>query len=563
MRSNYKRLGNYISLVGGRNRNLKIENLIGLSIQKKFIPSISNTIGTDMSTYRILNKNQFAYCSVTSRNGEKITVALYQEDKTAMVSQAYDVFEINDEKELLPEYLMMWFRRPEFDRYARYMSHGSVREMFSWEEMCEVKLPIPHPDKQKVIVKEYNTIVNRININNQLIQKLEEAAQAIYKQWFVDFEFPVPSPPVEGCPQDGVVKRNSHNYFDLPYNPALKDRAKALRKAGNLAEVLFWRQVRNKSFKGLDFDRQKIIGNYIVDFYCPNNQVVIEIDGNSHDNKQEYDAARDDYLKSLGLEMIHITDADVKNNIDSVMRFLAEHPVFNSDIDHPVFQAPLHRRGIGYKSSGGEMVENEMGEVPKNWRIENLKSICLKIGSGATPKGGKEGYQNSGISLIRSMNVHDYIFLINDLAFIDEVQAKALDGVTVKEYDILFNITGVSVARCCIVPKFILPARVNQHVMLIRPNPKDNLSHYLLCTLCYSESKSKLLGISQSGSTREAITKSEIEGFKIIKPSNEIAFAFKQKATKIFANIEFKILQNHHLNEMKDLLLSRLATIEN
>ena len=190
MKSNYKRLGNYIGVVDKRNRNLEIENLIGLSIQKKFIPSISNTIGTDMSTYRILNQYQFSYCSVTSRNGEKITIALYQEEKTAMVSQAYDVFEITNEKELLPEYLMMWFRRPEFDRYARFISHGSVREMFSWEDMCEVMLPVPHPDKQKEIVKEYNTIVNRITLNNQLIQKLEETAQAIYKQWFVDFEFP-------------------------------------------------------------------------------------------------------------------------------------------------------------------------------------------------------------------------------------------------------------------------------------------------------------------------------------------------------------------------------------
>ena len=190
MKSNYKRLGNYIGEIDKRNRNLEIENLIGLSIQKKFIPSISNIIGTDMSTYRILNQNQFSYCSVTSRNGEKITIALYQEEKTAMVSQAYDVFEITDTEKLLPEYLMMWFRRPEFDRYARFMSHGSVREMFSWEDMCEVMLPIPHPNKQKEIVKEYNIIVNRIALNNQLIQKLEETAQAIYKQWFVEFEFP-------------------------------------------------------------------------------------------------------------------------------------------------------------------------------------------------------------------------------------------------------------------------------------------------------------------------------------------------------------------------------------
>src|SRR6056297_2749722 len=107
----------------------------------------------------------------------------------------------------------------------------------------------------------------------------------------------------EGCHQpaadDGVVKRHSKNYFNLPYNPKLKERARELRKAGNLPEVIFWNQVKRKQFKGYDFDRQKIIGNYIVDFYCTNCNVVIEIDGSSHDHKQEYDAERDAYLESL------------------------------------------------------------------------------------------------------------------------------------------------------------------------------------------------------------------------------------------------------------------------
>ena len=190
MRSNYKRLGKYIEPVVGRNNELEGLPLVGLSITKRFIPSIANTIGTDMSTYRTIYKNQFAYGPVTSRNGDKITIALFQDYEKALISQAYIPFEVKDTNELLPEYLMMWFGRPEFDRYARFMSHGSAREIFAWEDMCDVLLPIPSPAKQKETVKEYNTIVNRINLNKQLIQKLEETAQAIYKQWFVDFEFP-------------------------------------------------------------------------------------------------------------------------------------------------------------------------------------------------------------------------------------------------------------------------------------------------------------------------------------------------------------------------------------
>ena len=139
----------------------------------------------------------------------------------------------------------------------------------------------------------------------------------------------VNSPPQEGwqTESDGVVNphRNAKNYFSLPYNPKLKERARKLRKAGNLPEVLFWKQVRNKQFKGYDFDRQKIIGNYIVDFYCTNCQVVIEIDGSSHEGKEDYDAERDAYLESLGLTVIRIPVEDVMKRMPEVMAMLHEH----------------------------------------------------------------------------------------------------------------------------------------------------------------------------------------------------------------------------------------------
>ena len=189
MKSNYKKLGQFIQQVSIKNSDLRVDNLLGVSITKEFIKSIANTIGTDMTTYKIVKKNQFTYGSITSRNGDKISIALLQEDE-AIVSTSYTVFEVIDINELLPEYLMMWFRRPEFDRYARYMSHGSTREAFGWEEMCDVELPIPTLEKQKEIIKEYHTITDRIKLNEQVNQKLEDTAQSIYKEWFVNFEFP-------------------------------------------------------------------------------------------------------------------------------------------------------------------------------------------------------------------------------------------------------------------------------------------------------------------------------------------------------------------------------------
>ena len=182
----YKRLGDYIREVNVRNLDLKVTNLLGVSISKEFMPSIANTIGTDMSTYKIVERRQFAYGPVTSRNGDKVSIALLDGYDDAIISQAYTVFEVIDHKQLLPEYLMMWFRRPEFDRYARFHSHGSAREIFDWEELCDVMLPVPSITRQREIVSEYETLTNRICLNNQMIQNLEATAQALYRKTFVD-----------------------------------------------------------------------------------------------------------------------------------------------------------------------------------------------------------------------------------------------------------------------------------------------------------------------------------------------------------------------------------------
>ena len=182
----YKRLGDYIREVNVRNRELKVTNLLGVSISKEFMPSIANTIGTDMSTYKIVKRGQFAYGPVTSRNGDKASIALLDEYDNAIISQAYIVFEVIDHEQILPEYLMMWFRSPEFDRYARFHSHGSAREIFDWEELCDVMLPVPSITRQREIVLEYETLTNRIHLNNQMIQHLEATAQALYRKTFVD-----------------------------------------------------------------------------------------------------------------------------------------------------------------------------------------------------------------------------------------------------------------------------------------------------------------------------------------------------------------------------------------
>ncbi len=171
MRKDYKLLGNYIQPVDVRNKQLEIDNLLGVSISKKFIPSIANIVGTDLSNYKIVRTGQFAYGPVTSRNGEKISIA-YLDSEDCIISSSYSVFEVIDKDKLDPEYLMLWFSRPEFDRYARYKSHGSVREIFDWNELCLVELPVPDIEEQRNIVKAYKTITDRIELKQKINDNL-------------------------------------------------------------------------------------------------------------------------------------------------------------------------------------------------------------------------------------------------------------------------------------------------------------------------------------------------------------------------------------------------------
>lgn len=187
MKEGYRLLGDFIRQVDVRNTDGKEENLLGVSVQKMFIPSIANTVGTDFTKYKVVKRGQFTYIPDTSRRGDKIGIALLTDYDEGLVSNIYTVFEVKDENELLPEYLMLWFSRPEFDRYARFKSHGSVREIMDWDEMCKVELPVPSIDKQRSIVKAYQTITERIELKRRINDNLEATAQAVFQEQFASF----------------------------------------------------------------------------------------------------------------------------------------------------------------------------------------------------------------------------------------------------------------------------------------------------------------------------------------------------------------------------------------
>jgi len=188
--------------------------------------------------------------------------------------------------------------------------------------------------------------------------------------------------------------------------------------------------------------------------------------------------------------------------------------------------------------------------MPQNWKTYKLNDLTTKIGSGSTPRGGKEAYKDNGISLIRSQNVLDFSFSNNGLAFIDDVQAYALKNVTLEKGDVLLNITGDSVARVCMVPDNWLPARVNQHVAIIRANQEILNPEFLLYSLLTKENKNTLLTLASAGATRNALTKTMIEDFKIAIPRNDEQREIASILSALDDKIELNLQMNKTLEEM-------------
>ncbi len=205
----YKRIGDYIKLIDKRNKDLAVTNLLGVSIQKKFIPSIANISGTDMSVYRVIKKRQFAYSPVTSRNGEKLTIALLNEFDEAILSPAYQVFEVIDETNLLPEYLFLTFNRSEFDRFVRFNSWGSARETFDWTDLCEVIIPIPDIEEQRKVVALYNGL-----INNQKTYENSLADLQLICDTYIENLIKIEKPKVLGQYIERIVDKNTDDKFN-------------------------------------------------------------------------------------------------------------------------------------------------------------------------------------------------------------------------------------------------------------------------------------------------------------------------------------------------------------
>lgn len=188
MKSNYDILGNHIRLIDVRNSRLVTTEVLGINIDKFFMPSVANVIGTDLSKYKLVTKGKFACNPMHVGRDERLPIALYEDDNPAIVSPAYFVFEIIDNSILDENFLMMWFRRPEFDRACWLHTDGSVRGGITWEDICRLELPLPDIEKQKNIVRAYKTINDRIELKKKINDNLEATLKAAFVKLYQELD---------------------------------------------------------------------------------------------------------------------------------------------------------------------------------------------------------------------------------------------------------------------------------------------------------------------------------------------------------------------------------------
>ena len=279
MKSNYKKLGDFIQQVKKRNsdNSLTVDNLRGINISKEFMPSVANVTGTDLSKYKVVEKNQFAYNPMHVGRDEILPISMLVNQNRVIVSPAYVIFEIVDTDKLSPEYLMIWCRRSEFDRNAWFTTDSSVRGGFNWDDFCDLELPVPSLEKQKEIIKEYHTITDRIKLNEQLNQKLEDTAQSIYKEWFVNFEFP-----------DENGKPYKSNGGEMVYCEELEMEIPVSFNSGYLEEIIEIHDSQRIPLSGFDRENMKKIYpyfgaaslmDYVEDFIFDGTYILLGEDG--------------------------------------------------------------------------------------------------------------------------------------------------------------------------------------------------------------------------------------------------------------------------------------------
>ncbi|MFV0163639.1 restriction endonuclease subunit S [Empedobacter falsenii] len=530
----YKKLGDYIELIDDRNKGLLDYPLLGVSVQKCFIPSIANTVGTDFSKYKILSENEFTYIPDTSRRGDKIGVALLKDYEKALVSQAYTTFRISDINKLLPEYLMMWFTRPEFDRYARYHSIGSVREVFDWEDMCNVELPVPSIEKQHEIVAQYQAVENKIKVNEQICEKLEATAQALYKQWFVDFEFPcLPS----GYRPHGQVNQNLSidEYITKIGSVCTYSKVGGLPVSDGKTWFVYLILCENDSvYKGITNDLyRRFYEHYMGEGaeWTKLNKPLKVIHWESFATKEEAAKREKDLKTGYGRTWIS-RQIEKAGGITQLKTSLAAP------------QTELR--------TAGKMVYNQEleKEIPEGWEVKSFTDT-IKLTGGGTPSTDVQEYWNGTIPFFTPADIQKSYYSIETIKSITELGLKE-SSTKLYPKDTVFITARGTVGAIGLASRDMA---MNQSCYAI----KNNLPYYThQKTLDVIE---KLKG-EAVGAVFSALVTKDFEQQIILEPNESIKLNFNNSIKYLYDLLLNKSQENQKLTQLQSLLLSRLATLE-
>ncbi|MDO5510777.1 MAG: restriction endonuclease subunit S, partial [Weeksellaceae bacterium] len=437
MQQNYKRLGDYIRLVNVRNGDGSIKELLGININKFFMPSVANVVGTDLSKYKVVSKNQFACNRMHVGRDYRIPIAKSDSPTKFIVSPAYDVFEVIDEHEVLPDYLMLWFKRKEFDRNAWFYTDADVRGGLSWTAFSNIQFPLISISKQKEIIAEYEAVEERIRLNNTLCEKLEETAQTLYRHWFEDFEFPYS----RHCEERGT-----------------SDEAISLNALPKVAE----------------------------------NSAVYK-----------------------------------RNNSTSI--------------------------AVGYKSAGGEMVySEELGkEIPKGWRVGSLRDlVTTQYGYTATAN-----YENF-IHFLRITDIVGRFINWNSVPYC-EISQNELEKYELEKDDIIVSRTGANVGYAKVL--FSTPRKAVFASFLVRLRVVKKCYQNIVALRVLSDDYKKFVLSISEGSAQPQANANILTKMNIIIPDEQSANRFQEKVERIFLKIENANQQTQKLEELKSLLLGRMA----
>ena len=486
------------------------------------------------------------------------------------------------------KYLFYLLKYKNLNQYAGGSSHPLLTQC----RLNELKVEVPPLPTQRRIASILSALDDKIELNRQTNQTLEAIAQAIFKEWFVDFRFP--HSPLEGwqakpdgvdsslrpCPTGGVdslqakpaslpswQKNSLFPFWALPKNHKLQERAKELRKQGILSEVVFWKAFKDKKKLGWDIDRQVIIGNFIVDFFIPELGLVFEIDGSSHNDKQEYDQERDAFLSSLQLKVVRISDKDVLRNIEGVWSFVTESikdRVEELKEKSPPRPSGTPQEGNKYKDDGGEMQDSELGPIPKGWRVvtfedelEAERGLSYK-GKGlatndAVPmhnlnsvyEGG--GYKFEGIKYYSGEYKEKHIVQPGDLIIANTEQGHKY----------------LLIGYPAIVPYVFGDVGIySHHIYRLRPRPHSYLTpDFLYQLLLRPEIREQVVGFA-NGTTVNMLKIEGLQKPKFVLPPRYLVSKFFELAASIRLRHEENIKQSATLAAIRDALLPKLMNGE-